>query len=149
MFKSIQKFFDDNLDHKGGSLLGSQALSLAASAILFEVARADFGFDPKEQEKLSALISDKFKLSSDETAELLSLAEKEADDSPGLYEFTNLINQHWTMEERIRLIENMWEIVYVDHRLDDNEQHLMRRVQNLLHVPHRDYIAAKLKHKTL
>ena len=148
MFKSIQKFFDDNLDHKGSSSLGSQALSLAASAILFEVARADFEFDSNEQKKLSALISDKFKLSSDETAELLSLAEKEADDSPGLYEFTNLINQHWTMEERIRLIENMWEIVYVDNRLDDNEQHLMRRVQNLLHVPHRDYIAAKLKHKT-
>tara|TARA_B110000014_G_C19517839_1_gene278612 strand:- start:23 stop:472 length:450 start_codon:yes stop_codon:yes gene_type:complete len=148
MFKSIQKFFDDNLDHKDSPSLGSQALGLAASAILFEVARADFEFDPKEQQKLSALISDQFKLSSDETAELLSLAEKEADDSPGLYEFTNLINQHWTMEERIRLIENMWEIVYVDNRLDDNEQHLMRRVQNLLHVPHRDYIAAKLKHKT-
>ena len=121
--------------------------SLAASAILFEVARADFELDPAEHQKLSVLIANQFGLNTDETAELLSLAEKEADDSPGLHEFTNLINHHWTMEERIRLIENMWEVVYADGRLDDNEQHLMRRVQNLLHVPHRDYIAAKFKHK--
>ena len=79
---------------------------------------------------------------------MLLLAAKEADESPGLHEFTNLINQNWTIAERIGLIENMWAVVYADGRLDDNEQHLMRKAQSLLHVPHRDYIAAKLRHKT-
>ena len=148
MFKAIQKFFNENLEHKEGPSFDSHALSLAASAVLFEVARADFDLDPAEYETLSRVVADQFSLSREETEGLLLLAEKESDESPGLHEFTNLINQKWTMEERIRLIENMWQVVYADGRLDDNEQHLMRKVQSLLHVPHRDYIAAKFRQKT-
>ena len=68
-------------------------------------------------------------------------------ESPGLHGFTTLINQQWSIEERTRLVEKMWQVVYADGRLDDHEQHLMRKLQSLLHVPHRDYIAAKLRHK--
>jgi len=148
MFKSIKRFFDDNLDHKEGAILSYQALNLAAVVILYEAARADFQMDPLEHKKLLNLIADIFSLSSDETIKLLALAEEKSDLSAGLHEFTTLINQHWSTEERILLVDNMWEIVYADGHLDNNEHHLMRRVQNLLYVPHREYIFAKLKHKT-
>jgi len=148
VFKTIQKFFDENLGHGEDSSLSRETLSLAAAAILFEVARADFDFSPVERKTLSELVAEQFNLNDEETEKLLLLAAKEADESPGLHEFTNLINQNWTIAERIGLIENMWAVVYADGRLDDNEQHLMRKAQSLLHVPHRDYIAAKLRHKT-
>ena len=148
MFKSMKRFFDDNLDHKEGSNLSDEALKLAAAVILYEAARADFHIDPLERKKLLKLIAERFGLSSNDTVKLLELAEEKSDLSAGLHEFTTLINQHWTTEERIMLVDNMWEIVYADGHLDSNEHHLMRRVQNLLYVPHRDYIFAKLKHKT-
>ena len=96
---------------------------------------------------IHALIAGQFALDSEETTHLLSLAKIEMQESPGLHGFTTLINQRWSIEERTRLVEKMWQVVYADGRLDDHEQHLMRKLQSLLHVPHRDYIAAKLRHK--
>jgi uncharacterized tellurite resistance protein B-like protein len=147
MFKALQKFLDDHFVLEEPSLFGHQELRLAAAALLFEAARADFDLDSAEQDALYMLVREQFELEEQEAIQLLALAEKEAHNSSGLYDFTNLINQHWSIEERTRLIDNMWQVVYADGRLDDNEQHLMRKIQNLLHVPHLDYIAAKFRHK--
>ena len=147
MIKAIQKFFDDRFEGSGDTPQDDHALRLAAAALLFEVAHADYDLDSAEQDMIHALIADQFALDKEETTHLLSLAEMEARESPDLHGFTTLINQHWSIEERIRLVEKMWQVVYADGRLDDHEQHLMRKLQSLLHVPHRDYIAAKLRHK--
>ncbi len=147
MIKAIQKFFDDHFEVKCDTPRDDNALRLAAAALLFEVASADYNLDSAEQDMIHTLVAGQFALDSEETTHLLSLAKIEAHESPGLHGFTTLINQHWSIEERTRLVEKMWQVVYADGRLDDHEQHLMRKLQSLLHVPHRDYIAAKLRHK--
>ena len=147
MIKAIQKFFDDHFEGSDGLPHDDHALRLAAAALLFEVASADFSLDSAEQDMIQALIAGQFSLDSEETTHLLSLAKVEVQESPGVHGFTTLINQQWSIEERIRLVEKMWQVVYADGRLDDHEQHLMPKLQSLLHVPHRDYIAAKLRHK--
>ena len=147
MIKAIQKFFDAHFEAIDDAPHGDQALRLAAAALLFEVAHADYDLDSAEQDMIHMLVADQFALGREETKRLLSMAEFEAEEAIDLHGFTTLINQHWSIEERTRLIEKMWQVVYADGRLDDHEQHLMRKVQSLLHVPHRDYIAAKLRHK--
>jgi len=147
MIKAIQKFFDDHFEVKCDTPRDDNALRLAAAALLFEVASADYSLDSVEQDMIHELIAGQFALDSEETTHLLSLAKIEVQESPGLHGFTTLINQQWSIEERTRLVEKMWQVVYADGRLDDHEQHLMRKLQSLLHVPHRDYIAAKLRHK--
>ena len=74
MFKIIQKFFDENLGHGEDSSLSRETLSLAAAAILFEVARADFDFSPVERKTLSELVAEQFNLNDEETEKLLLLA---------------------------------------------------------------------------
>ena len=147
MIKAIQKFFDDHFEGNDDTPHDDQALRLAAAALLFEVAHADYDLDSAEQDLIQTLVADQFALDREETTRLLSLAEIEVQESSDLHGFTTLINQNWSIEKRTRLIEKMWQVVYADGRLDDHEQHLMRKVQSLLHVPHRDYIAAKLRHK--
>ena len=147
MIKAIQKFFEDHFEVKDGEPPRDHKLRLAAAALLFEVAHADYDLDSSEQDMIHTLVAGQFGLDTEETTQLLSLAKMEANESPGLHGFTTLINQHWSIEERTNLIEKMWQVVYADGRLDDHEQHLMRKLQNLLHIPHRDYIAAKLRHK--
>ena len=147
MIKAIQNFFDEHFEGSDDTPRDDHALRLAAAALLFEVATADSNLDRVEQDMIHRLIAGQFALGSEEATRLLSLAKMEAHESPGLHGFTTLINQRWPMEERTRLVEKMWQVVYADGRLDDHEQHLMRKLQSLLHVPHRDYIAAKLRHK--
>ena len=144
MINLIQKFFDENFQIETD---GAHDLRLAAAALLFEIARADYDLDSSEKSMIHNLIADQFSLNLEETAQLFLLAEREATESVGLYEFTVLINKNWSIEERIRLVEKMWQVVYADGRLDDNEVHLMSKLQRLLHIPHRDYIAAKLRNR--
>jgi uncharacterized tellurite resistance protein B-like protein len=147
MIDAIRKFFDDHFDRKSEERGSERSLRLATAALLFEVASADYALDPAEQGLIKRLVEQRFALGEEETSELLSLAEEASREAPGLHGFTVLINEHWSMAERTRLVEQMWEVVYADGRLDDHEQHLMRKVQRLLHVPYRDYIVAKLRQK--
>jgi len=78
---------------------------------------------------------------------LLALAESQAKEATGLHGFTSLINKHWSEQQRLTLVEQMWRVVYADGRLDDHELHLMRKIQRLLHIPQKDFVAAKLRHK--
>ncbi|MBO68591.1 MAG: hypothetical protein CL398_09800 [Acidiferrobacteraceae bacterium] len=145
MIKAIQKFFDDYRQENSNKAVDSSSVRLATAALLFEVARADFDLDSDELELINNLIASQFSLDEEEVNELLLMASKEAEESLDLHAFTSLVNQHWTIEERTHLVEHMWSVVYSDGRLDDHEQHIMRKLQALLHVPHRDYITAKIR----
>jgi uncharacterized tellurite resistance protein B-like protein len=61
------------------------------------------------------------------------------------FQFTSLINRHFTQEQKQRVIELMWRVAYSDASLSAHENHLMRKVADLLHITHGDYIAAKMR----
>ena len=75
------------------------------------------------------------------------MAQEQVRESTGLHGFTSMINQHWSEQQRLDLVEQMWRVVYADGRLDDHELHLMRKIQRLLHIPQKDFVSAKLRHK--
>ncbi len=119
-------------------------LNLAAAALLVETARADFSQDEAEQAAFEPLLCRALDLPADEVHGLVEAAQDRVDAATSLYEFTRVINDHASPEQKLRLIEAMWVVAYVDGRLDRYEEHLIRRAAELIYVPHGDYIGAKL-----
>jgi uncharacterized tellurite resistance protein B-like protein len=109
-------------------------LQVATAALLVSAAHEDGAFDAAERTTILDLLERQFGLSRDDAASLMRDAEREADRSVGLHRYVTLLNQNLTAEERVRVIEMLWEVVYADGRLDDYEANLMRRVGGLLGV---------------
>lgn len=145
MLQAIKQFFEQNIanqmdaDEKGSE----HALQLASTALLFEMMRMDEEQHPKEQALIQDLIRKQFSLSAKEAEQLLALAEKEASQSTDYHQFTRLINEQFTPEQKIKLVEHLWQIAYADGHLDKYEEYLVRRIADLLHIPHQAFIRAK------
>ena len=123
-------------------------MQLAAAALLIETARADFTQDAAEQDKLQELLSSALDLTASEVHELVTAAENRVDGATSLYEFTRVINDHYSAEQKLQLISAMWTVAYADGDLDKYEEHLIRQVAELTYVPHQEYIKSKLAAKS-
>jgi len=117
---------------------------LAAAALLIEVARSDARQDETEEAAMRDLLKRSLGLSREEAQGLLDEAGTRVDRSTSLYEFTRLINDHYSPEERSELVGHMWQVAYADSELDKYEEHLIRQVAELLYVPHSEFIRTKL-----
>jgi uncharacterized tellurite resistance protein B-like protein len=107
---------------------------IAAAALMVEAARLDGHLNEAEQQRILALLTDRFHLAPEIAAQLLDHAEAHAEDSVDLHRFTTAIKDGFDHAGRIGLIEMLWEIVYADGTLHDYEASLMRRVTGLLYV---------------
>ncbi|MEE9524710.1 MAG: TerB family tellurite resistance protein, partial [Thermodesulfovibrionales bacterium] len=92
-------------------------------------------------------IRSKFSLTEDETKELIKLAEEESRNASSYHEFTSLINAAFNIEKKIKIVEHLWEVAFADSELEKHEEHLIRKISNLLYVPHKEFIATKLRVK--
>jgi uncharacterized tellurite resistance protein B-like protein len=116
---------------------------LAAAALLIHASTIDGNMTGTEREKLHALVKSRFALDDAATEELIdvsTLAENEAVD---LYRFTSLINRTLDEPGRLGIVEMMWEMIFVDGRVNEFEDNLMWRVADLLGVSSRDRIALR------
>lgn len=120
-------------------------MQLAAAALLIETARADFKQGAEEEAALATLLSNSLRLDANEVQELISQAAAQVDESTSLYEFTRVINDHYTPQQKQQLIYAMWTVAYADGDIDKYEEHLIRQVAELTYVAHEDYIRAKLR----
>lgn len=116
---------------------------IAAAALLAEVARADNTFDAAERAAVERLLRERFGLDAADAKALLSRGERLAADSTHLLRFTRAIKDSFSPEERIGLIEMIWEVVYADGVLHDYEDSLLRRIAGLIYVSDRDRGAAR------
>ncbi|MEM9443453.1 MAG: TerB family tellurite resistance protein [Pseudomonadota bacterium] len=111
---------------------------LAAAALMVEAARLDDEFDAEERTRIEALLRDHFALNATEASELLAAGEKASDDSIEWQGFTRKIKDGFAPEERVALIEMLWEVAYADGTLHDYEASLIRRITGLLYVSDRE-----------
>ena len=86
----------------------------------------------------------KFDLAPGEAERLIALAEEEARQANDYWQFTSVINQRFSYEQKVRVVALMWEVAHADAALSSYEEHLIRKLADLLYVSHRDYITAKL-----
>ena len=120
-----------------------KALQIATAALLLEMMRMDERIAVEERDSIVATLGQQFGLDSGQLATLLDLAEQEARQATGYYQFTSLINKTCSAEQKIRIVENLWQVAMADGHLDAHELHLMRKIADLLYVGHADYVAAK------
>lgn len=118
-------------------------LRLAASVLMVELSRADYEVEESERAAVRHAVEHAFGLSESETDELIRAAETEADAAVSFYRYTELINAHWGPQEKARLIEALWRIALSDSDMHHFEEHLVRKLAGLLHVPHREFLKAK------
>ena len=120
-----------------------RALELACAALMFEVARADFTVETTEQDAVTSLLTAQFNLGADEVSTITEAAVEQADAATCLFEFTRTLNDLASAEQKRNLLAMMWRVAMADNDLSRYEEHVIRKVADLLYVPHGDFIAAK------
>lgn len=146
MLRTLKDLFDSVTGTGGAQPQRSEhTLHLATAVLLVEVMRADPELGVAERRVVVTALRHKFQLEADELDRLVELAEQTARTASDFHQFTSVINDAFGQEQKIRIVEFMWQVAYADGHLDAHEHHLISKVADLLHVPHGQYIAAKLR----
>jgi uncharacterized tellurite resistance protein B-like protein len=117
-------------------------IALATAALLVEVMRLDGTADDERNAVLKA-VTEQFGLGDDEAAEIVAFAEAEVREAVGYYQFTSLINRHFDVVQKERIVEMMWRVAWADASVSAHEMHVIRKIADLIHLPHASYVAAK------
>ena len=134
-------------DESKDPVVDDKTSTKACIALLLETSMADDILDESELMTLKRTLQKDFQINEDEIDELIDLSKENVEDSTSLYEFTRDINDNFDADERVKLIESMWKIAYADGNVDKYEEHIIRKVSNLIYVAHSDFIKAKLSAK--
>jgi uncharacterized tellurite resistance protein B-like protein len=129
----------------GTSSGSAGTLNLAVAALLVEVLRADYEVAEAERQQVVHSIGRLLDLGESDSVALMELAERHTDQSHDLFQFTSMINQGYSAAEKERLVEHLWRVARADETIHKYEEHLIRRIADLLYVPHSSFIAAKLR----
>ena len=147
MIKSLKRFFEKAAVGSTGEAepATEHDVRVATCALFLEMARIDETFTEAEMNTILSILKEKYGLSQEHADALMAEAEKELADSVDLWQFARLINKHYSNDEKIEIIETLWQIVYVDGKMDQYEHYLMNKLQKLLRLSHDQLIGAKLK----
>ena len=122
----------------------TEIINNACAALLIETALADKVFNEEEMISMKQTLNKVYKVDKQDIEELINESKKKVSESTSLYEYTRLINDLCNYEDKIRLISNLWSIAFADQHLDKYEEYLIRKISDLLHVSHKDFIQQKL-----
>lgn len=147
MLQTLKDLFNSLLPPSAAAPPPAQehVLQLATAVMLVEVMRADTTFHAGEREAVLVALRDKFALADDEAQRLAELATEAARTATDLFSFTQHIDTHFDMPQKLRMIEHMWLVAYADGVLNEHERHVLWRVADLLHVPQGAYVHARLR----
>ena len=147
MLDSIRRFFREHIapDPAASAEEAAARARVAAGALLVEVVRADSESSASERQAVLESARRKFGLGEQESEALVQLAEAEAAEAHDLYQFTSLINASFSAEQKLKLVEELWRVAWSDDELHHHEEYVIRKVADLIHVPHSAFIAAKLR----
>ncbi len=146
MLNSIRDFFRKAIGPEADAERPQDTrLQLATAALMLEMAKVDGEVTADEERAMREALQSRFALEPQQIETLLELAAAEARDSAGDYAFTSLINKGFSADDKVRIIEYMWQIAYADGHVDAHENHFMRKLADLLYISRADYAAAKKK----
>jgi uncharacterized tellurite resistance protein B-like protein len=120
------------------------SLEIACTVLLCEVMKADGTLQEEEKQSLKTFILAQFNMEEELINETIQTALKVSDNATDFYQFTKKINQHYTIEQRIEIIAYLWKLAYADGELATLEEHIIRKISDLLHLRHSEYIQTKL-----
>lgn len=119
----------------------------ACISLMIEVSIADQSIEESEIESLKKTLSEKFNIEQSEISSLITKGKETQEESTSLYEFTRIINDDFSFEEKYDLIKSMWQIAFADGNIDKYEEYVIRKVSDLIYISHEDFIKAKMEVK--
>ena len=144
MLRAIQQFFERNVSAAASEGDDSdERVRLATAALFVEMTRADFDVVAAEDRMVLESIQSTLGIGHQQAEELLELAKAEASEAVELFQFTRLVDREFSKERKAEIVQSLWEVALADSYLDRYEERMVRKVANLLHVPHSEFIAAK------
>ncbi len=149
MIDLVKSFFGKGQDKGPGGQAQDPGhdVHVATCALLLEMAAIDGEFSTEERARLVTILREDLGIQAETVAALMDQAQREVAQSIDLWRFTRLIKNHYSVEEKIQVIEAIWKIVYADGRLDHNEDYLVHKLADLLGLRHSELIDAKLRVK--
>ena len=148
MIGRFKQYFEKHLSLPAGDeAVDQDRLHLATAALLVEMSRADGDVREDEQAAVARAIRKAFNIDEQKAAELIELAESEIADATCYHQFTSLINKNFSKQQKAQVVEMLWEVAYADAEMEKYEEHLLRRLSDLLYVPHAEFIQSKLRVK--
>ena len=119
--------------------------TIGFAALLVEIAFADKDFDETEKASLKQSLIETYAIDESDIEEIIRDAEDTVSESTSLYGYTSIVNSEFQYEDKLKLLRNLWKIAYADGYLDKYEEHLLRKISDLIHISHSDYISIKLE----
>ena len=129
----------DNADNE-------QRIQVATAVILLEVAHADEDYSQSEQDRILNILKSQFSLDEESVQELVQVSEEQLKRSIDIWHFTEIINKSYGIEEKRRIIEKVWQVIYADGKLDKYEDYIVHKLARILHLSHAQMIEAKMKY---
>jgi len=143
MIDQIKAFFTDSETATSPQTDFADNIPLAAAALLIETATMDGFFDTTEKEKIICLLTKNFDLETDAVEKIIDTVQEKGDNPNQVFSSSQIINKSLDYEERIIIMEMIWEVILVDGDVHDFESSLARRVAGLIHIKDQHNGAAK------
>lgn len=141
MYKQFLALFTDQIEKEPST---QTTVEMATAALMYEVVNADASVDDAEKEKVRGLLQEHFDISAEALDILMQAGEEQARDAVDLVQFTRILNDHYTAQQRTDILQKLWLIAFADQHLDKHEEHIIRRIADLMHIPHSLFIQSKL-----
>ncbi len=145
MFKNMKQFFEERIESVMNDESDSeeQSLRLATAALMIEMTRADDDVTDEERCAVDGVLQDLFAISEEEAQELAKLAAAEVDNAACLFDFTKMVDRSFTQPQKQRVVEMLWRVAFADAHKDHEEEYLVRKISDLIHVSHENFIKAR------
>ena len=147
MLKKIRSIFTKTSEEVSEKEQVTQKIDKTCAALIIEVALADKVFDESEVTLLKEMLLKAYTLEAGDIQDLIENAEKTVEESTSLYGYTREVNDNFDYESKLNLIDQLWRIAFADGHLDKYEEHVVRKIADLIHISHNDFIHSKLKNK--
>ncbi len=144
MLAKLSAFFDALNTPTAANSYHNVSLEIACAVLLYEVMRADGEFTEQEQNQLNNILQEKFTLDKQALAEINQQAQQLSEHANDFYQFTSKINQHYDLASKKKIVGLLWQVAYADGHLASIEEHIIRKIADLLHLNHQEYIATKI-----
>jgi uncharacterized tellurite resistance protein B-like protein len=144
MKSALKRFLENLLPPEEVVETDDEALNFATALLLFEVAKADYALDDTEWQSMKTALTDVLSITTEMADTLLTTAQKHSETNTSMQPFTRLINDEFDQEQKKHLMKAMWKIAYADGKLDKYEEHYLRKIAELLYIPHSQFIQQKL-----
>ena len=146
MIKSLKAYLDNFLQESSEDNISPQnKIELATAVLMIEISLADEKTGDEEYKIIKKILLEQFHSDKIKINELILLAEDEVDHAISLHEFAETINKQLSAIDKVNIIKNLWRVAYADAYVHKYEEYYIRKIADLLHVSHADYIKTKLE----